>query len=229
MSKRFAVALAAAALVGCGNNGGGGPGGSTLAGSWDLTASTTTSSGTLILDDKSINISIGDYTFLMHVNGAQADLTWSSRYGGISQVKVTHAPAALDLGAIPLQVGGDWTFSTPSGQGGCLGTLSPAAWTGSCTQVDVSTPIYDLYDSPNAHATRVATHDSMFGDLGGDWTVSNGGAAHLDVSVAGNTLQATLYSSAGTTSSEGGLMLAFNGGLASGTTSGGVEFSAQRR
>ena len=80
MSKHFAVALiAAGALAGCG--GGGGPGvvgGSSLTGTWDLTASSSTSSGTLILDDKSINVSIGGYTFLMHVNGAQADLTWKS-------------------------------------------------------------------------------------------------------------------------------------------------------
>src|SRR3954449_11109763 len=100
MSRGFLIASLLLASCGgssrgFGGDGGGSPfgdlagGGSSLAGRWELTATGSSTKGTLILDATSINVSIGSYIFLMHVNGAQADLTWQSPESGQIAVDVT--------------------------------------------------------------------------------------------------------------------------------------------
>ena len=73
-------------------------------------------------------------------------------------------------------------------------------------------------------AQRRAVLASMFGDLGGSWTVVTPSAT-CDVTFQDNTFSASCSQSG----SQGTLDLTFTDGLASGKTSQGAELSAKRR
>ena len=115
-------------------------------------------------------------------------------------------------------------FAGPGG-GSCVGSLRADAATGGCTHAGASPyPMPSL--NRQVHATRMQKLDSIFGELGGTWSIADDGAGSCTVTFSGATLSASCKNG---TSSAGGITITFSDGVASGFSDGGVEFSARRR
>jgi hypothetical protein len=136
-------------------------------------------------------------------------------------------PQAISMGQLPVQAGGTWMFAAqqPGDTGTCTGKLLPAQITAACQGVSGIPTTLPLLNGAGS-ALRVAPLPSIFGDLGGDWEL-NGQNSHCAAKLNGNVFTATCDRSAGFTG--GSITLVFGDGVASGTTSKGIEVAARRR
>jgi hypothetical protein len=135
----------------------------------------------------------------------------------------------MNLGIIPLDVGGAWTFSSPDGSQQCVAGLSAAQVQGSCNSDLFNWPYPVPAPQPGVAYMAVRTQQlvSVFGDLGGTWqaTDGTGGAGSCTVTFQGSTFSASCSGSF-----TGTVQLTFNGtNLASGTASNGLELSAHKQ
>jgi hypothetical protein len=209
---KYGIVICLIAL-GCGNNSTGG--GTSLVGTWELAgAMGGPAQGTLILTASHLTVNLGGDVFDLQVDGTPA-LSWTD-HNRPASISATHTGGGVNLGILPLALGGDWTFTGASG-GQCSASLQSASIIGSCAGAGYS-PLLAL--NRHATATRIAKLDSVFGDLGGTWTVSDGGGSCTI------TLQsATIMGSCG----GGGVSMTFGDGVVSGHTDSGGEFSARRQ
>ena len=208
-------------IMACG--GSGGSGSSSLLGTWDLVGATGGApQGTLVLTSSRLTITVGSVVVALSVDG-KPTFDWTDG-DGPTPITATHAGAGVDFGIVPLQLGGDWTFTGAQG-GSCSASVQSASLLGSCSGVGrAPAPLPSL----NRHATAMRTRElgSVFGDLGGAWSVSDDHGASCNITVQGATIMASCSSHG---SSAGGVSLTFGDGVVSGTTDSGVEFSARRR
>jgi hypothetical protein len=214
------TALLAASCGGGSNNGDGGGGlPSTLAGTWDLSASSGV--GALTLSSSRLQVSMGGAVFDLQL-GTAPSLAWTDASGALA-IQTTQIPATVDFGVLPLGLGGDWTFAAKGAS--CAGSIRADSATGGCT--NAGRPPSAL-PSLNRHVTahRTATSDSIFGALGGTWSISDDGAGSCSANFVGATLTASCKSGS---TKVGGITVTFSDGLASGSTDSGAEFSARRR
>jgi hypothetical protein len=184
----------------------------------------------MVVAQDSLELDLGA-THLTVVGGSHPSVTWSQD-GGTGGIVARRTPAAMDLGIAPLGVGGDWTFTSPSNADRCVASLSPATWSGSCTDDVSGWPTEVTAPAPNVTYTAVRTQqvDSVFGDLGGVWTATDGkgGPGSCTVTFQGSAFSSVCNAAAG--SLEGTVQLTFDGtSSASGTTSHGYELSAHKQ
>jgi hypothetical protein len=188
-----------------------------LVGTWELAGAVGSApQGTLLLTSSRLSINLGGDGFDLKVDGTPT-FSWVD-HGASPSITATHTNGSFNGGALPLGIGGDWTFSGTTG-GSCSASLQSASFVGDCAGVGYGSPI-DL--NRHAIATRIKQLDSAFGDLGGTWTVSDSNGGSLMATLQGATVRATL-------SSGGGITVTFGDGMASGTTDSGAEFSARRQ
>ena len=196
------------------------PGSSYGTHAWVMTISATTfsmsnSSGSL------------DYT-----DGATKQLTWTTS-GGVTPVIVGNLPSALNSGSVPLALGGDWSFSSSSGDEICTLSVAAASATGSCQgsrqYVGGGNWPSHLPSPMNGRtytASRITTMTSQLGDLGGQWQLSNGAAGSCTAVLQGNSITARCSEAQPLT---GSLQMTLGSDCVASGTSGGYELSARRR
>jgi hypothetical protein len=108
---------------------------------------------------------------------------------------------------------------------GCNYNLGPTALSISCTSRVARPPSWPELSNAIVTASRDESLASILGDIGGRWTVSSGNAT-CQAALEGNTVTLTCVNAKSYT---GQVTLNVNGDRISGTTSGGIEFTAQRR
>ena len=217
---------------GGGGNGGSGAGGggggvtglpSTLAGTWELSGSSAGSvDGLLVLSSTSAHLTVGGGTFDLQA-GSTPSFTWSTA-SEAQMFTASHTPVAVDFGALPLALGGDWAFHGP-GNGSCVGSIRGDAASGGCSGAgEPPSPVPSL--NRQVQVTHASKLDSIFGALGGTWTLTDNGGGACTFTFQGATLSASCKDGS---DPAGGVTITFSDGLASGFTDSGAEFSARRR
>ena len=132
-------------VVGCNNNSGTGSAGS-LTGTWELVGGPPggAAAGTLVLTPSRLTINISGNVFDLQT-GSAPTFSWTD-HRGATPITATHGGGSLDPGILAIGIGGDWTFSGPSG-GSCNASLQATSIVGSCAGVGDG-PLFDL----NHHA-----------------------------------------------------------------------------
>ncbi len=209
----------------------GSPTPTTLAGTWDVQGSSgnsSPSSATIVIDGSHFSYSATNGDSLAFTSQAGPVLLWHAPPDDPVNIATTYATASLQQGIIPLPLGGQWTFA-----GSENGTLCQAA----IGAPQLSASCIGTYGFPNPlpnsingaiKGVRTSTAASLFGDLGGTWHIADlgGGSGACDATFSGNTFSVT-RSDAGEWT--GSASLTFCDGIAAGSTSSGVEFSAHRQ
>ncbi len=190
---------------------------SNLAGTWDLIATRTSSGsksiGTLTWNDSSAVLSLDSETVTFTLSGATGTVT-DKRSTSSDTVSIQHTAAAGDPGSLGINPFGTWVFTDTTGGDTCTATLSAGSFSNSCSGA-----------TDQWTAQRTTTKDSIFGDLGGDWTFTAGSTtctAHL----VGSTFSASCGETGGSQTS---VTLTVSGNVLSGTTSDGYELSGNKR
>jgi len=237
----FVVAVGVMALGCASSKDGDGPGGAqgpgggqaagSLQGTWDVVGSRlglqNQMSFVVTLQPSSFAVvtSHGSLNALISGTGATIDVEESSP----RQVVATHSGRGqLNLGALPVDISGNWMLaSTPADGSSCSWSLGAGTVSGSCTDAD-----FDLDWAPDPGTgtmtgSRTRVVQSIFGDLGGEWTVTFSEGASMTAIFEGNTL--SLSGSEALGGRVSWINLSFDGNTASGTGSDSIEFSAQRR
>lgn len=196
-------------------------GASALAGTWDLTATPmsgrASTSGSLVLSPSHLELTIGGKTLKLEGSGSAITFT-STR-----SIAVTHEAAALDTGALPLDIGGIWSAASADGAQQCHARLTASAASADCTDVDSGDWGLALHGAVTG--TRVHALASSFGDLGGQWLITQGDAS-CNAVFEGTDVTVTCTRNGVRT---GSLSLHVTDSLASGTSSDGLELAARRR
>jgi hypothetical protein len=129
----------------------------------------------------------------------------------------------LDLGAIPFNVSGEWFLSATGTPSGCTLAVNAEQALLGCGDANgpswLPSPRWSSISGPKAESLP-----SMFGDLGGLWLLK-GLNSSCDVRFEGSTIGGVCRGRSETTT----FNVTFDGDSASGSSSEGLEFSAQRR
>jgi len=198
----------------------------TIAGTWDVQGSQTNATpttATLVIDDSHFTFAVtgGDSLTFSEQTGTLS-LTWQDEYETLP-IASTHTSATLSEGIIPLGIGGSWTFTSQSS--GCTASVAASQFGATCSDVEgLPDPLPYRLDG-TATGQRTSTASSIFGDLGGVWHIAAGSAGG-DATFSGNTFSVVW---SGDPWGNGAVSVVFCDGIASGTTSDGVEFSAHLR
>jgi hypothetical protein len=204
----------------------------TLAGTWDVQGSSGSSSptsATLVIDGShfSYGATHGDsLAFTAQAGGPL--LVWHAPPDNPVTIGTTYATASLQQGVIPLPIGGQWTFAGSDHGTLCQAAIGAPQLTASCTGTHgFPNPLPSSIDGA-IRGVRTSTAASLFGDLGGTWHISDvgGGSGSCDATFTANTFSVTCDNAGEWT---GLATVTFCDGIAAGTTSSGVEFSAHRQ
>jgi hypothetical protein len=203
-----------------------------IQGTWDLvTTGSSSAQATLTIDANTFSFSADGSSLTLSVSGGTMTLIWSDhRHEAQTDpprqvpITATYAGSPLNVGVVPLALGGQWSFSSTTDSEACIASLSSTAFNASCTDVH-STPFGTVDGTVMGQRTQALP--SIFGDLGGQWHLTgNRGGAGADVTLSGNSFVATV---GGSGDLGGSVSAKVCDGKASGVTSGGVEFAGQRR
>jgi hypothetical protein len=241
MRMTVVVATLGLMLAGCGSSSGGAgtsngsPGGSSVAsleGTWDFTGTDETlmSAGTITVDTSSITITANGGMWSLTKQGGTLAVSYSDERGDESATGTQTASGAVSFGAFPFDASGSTMITEvpadPDKEAGtCQGTLTASAITAGCTSVG-RPPKPAPRMNGTFSATKISSADSIFGDIGGMWTGTNGSNQSCSITLQGAGLSTDCT---GTGLLKGMLTMAFTDTIASGTTTAGVEFSATRR
>ncbi len=147
-------------------------------------------------------------------------------YEGEAAKATRQRESDMNLGVMPLPLAGALRFTGVPDEGdGCDYNLDAEELTIECTDSIVTPGNLPELNSADLDAVRTSELESIFGELGGRWTVT---AEDVDCSVVfeGNAIDVSCER-AGATS--GDLTVTVEDGRISGSTSAGIEFTAQRR
>jgi VCBS repeat-containing protein len=190
---------------------------SSLAGTWDVISTRVSSGskniGTLTWNESSSVVTVEHSTMTFTLNGAAGTVTLKDS-NSTDSILIQHTSGAGDPGSLGVNPFGSWVFTNYKGGDSCTATLSPESFTNVCAG-----------ESDSWTAQHTATKDSIFGDLGGDWTFTAGSdtcTGHL----VGSTFSASCGHTGG---SQDTVTLTVNGTMLSGTTSDGYELSGTKR
>ena len=233
-------------VVGCGGSSSGGSLGgqasagggtgsgstSTLAGTWDFlgTQGTTMATGTLSIDAGSISVVANGGSLTLSRQGDALTLSYSDDVVTKTAMGQQSGGGTVSFGAIPFDLSGTVSLTeVPTdpdiSAGTCGGTLTQSAITATCQKVGRPPRPAPRRLNGTLSATRSAPMSSIFGDLGGVWTGSGASGDSCTVTIQGNSVATSCTGGA----LAGSITMVFSGNVASGTTSAGIEFSAQRR
>jgi hypothetical protein len=193
-----------------------------LEGTWDVIATHPDGAQGLVtveVNDSAVFVrsEVGDGT-LLDVGDRAAlmlDLA-SSKSGRLDSLHARRtASPARDVGVLPLDVSGDWTFGER-----CSSRLDDELSL-KCGEA----PGAPAFANGATTGRQVTTAASQFGSLGGQWSFQLP-AGQCDATLQGDTLNA---SCSGTRGLDGTLSVQWGQGKLSGTLGNGIEFTAIRR
>jgi hypothetical protein len=218
------------------------PGSSPLSGTWDVISSVggPTRTATLTLQPTLFELTWDELDVTADLSNVVPNITYTIHSDDSHQsgaVTATHLAQPLDLGQMPYgMLGGSWNFrGRESDQ--CTANVQPGAIEVDCS--NLAPPLISTLQgfdfgknmplgTGTSTAQRTSTADSMFGELGGAWTVVTP-LAKCDVTFQANRVHASCNQSWRLGQTRVGLLdLTVENGVASGTTNAG-EFSARRR
>jgi hypothetical protein len=212
-----------------------------ITGTWDLTGSVSdigeSVTGTLTIEPEVFSLELGSVFVHYSPDSAPELQVRPSRgdaYGQgqareqegreVSNFDVTRETnEPIDLGVIPLRIGGRWYAEEMSGKEECQAFARRGTIAGACQ------PILSGWDYGAFAAEQLERSSSIFGDLGGTWNVHNyffmtGGCTAI---LRGTTFIAQC---AGTgESTDGKITFTMQDGFGSGSSDEGLEISAVRR
>jgi len=230
--KTGIILVLAAACVGCsGSTDDGDEATGSLRGTWDVVGSSLgrqESTFVVTLEPSSFTVVTADDSLHVLLAGDGADIAFSYSRQIDSVVATQGAHGQANLGALPIDISGDWNFSSSQpGGGNCSWSLEADAVSGSCNESNFR-PIW-APDPGTGTMTgrRTRAAQSMFGDLGGEWTLNFTDGGSLTAVFEGNNMALTLSDEIAR--SVRWFNLTFDGDSAYGTADGGLEFSANRR
>jgi hypothetical protein len=197
-----------------------------LAGTWEVIGSRmgdVPKSALVTISSESLVVTSWKAFFqaVLHGNTFDMSLRDSLHY----DFAATRADGPGNAGIIPLPIFGDWdahAANTP----GCTISAKPDLATASCTKVGALPDWMERTGVATLQATRTRALASEFGDLGGEWTFTTAVGASCSIRVEGSTISADC-TNAGSATGNGSIV--FEGDSAHGSTSAGIEFTAQRR
>jgi hypothetical protein len=195
-----------------------------LSGTWDVIVSRAdgeAATSTVTLSPTQLQVA-GDLEIVALIADDVIDIA----YEGEAVRATRQGGSDMDLGVLPLPLAGLLRFAgVPDEGGGCEYGLGPEELTIVC-RGEISTP-NDLPELENAdlNAVRTEMDYSIFGDLGGRWSVT---AEDLDCSVVfeDSTIDVDCTQAG---SGSGEVTITVESNRISGSTSAGIEFTAQRR
>jgi hypothetical protein len=158
---------------------------------------------------------------VLHGNTFDMTLSGSGNY----EFSATRTDGPGSAGIIPLPLFGEWdahAVNTP----GCTISAKPDLATATCTKVSGLPDWMESSGAATLRATRTSTLASEFGDFGGEWTFTTAVGASCSIRVEGSTISAECTNARNAT---GSATVVFEGDSAHGSTSAGIEFTAQRR
>lgn len=130
------------------------------------------------------------------------------------------ADSPMQLGAMPLPLDGTIHFAeADSPQNGCGSVLTDSAFSFTC-----SGDVGGGFNNSKTTATKSQSLVSAFGDVGGVWSVTSGNA-QCTATLEGSTIEVTCEGGG----ANGSITITLDGDRVTGLTSGGAEFTAQRR
>jgi hypothetical protein len=207
---------------------------SDISGTWDLYGSSRVYgwaiTGTLTIDATRFLLTL-DSASVNYIAGSPPSLSYVRPFTGQDNTyTVTKTDNPVDLGVIPLDVGGTWTFTRPGDPlAHCDAQVGPGTFGGRCSNVWYApSSLPDL--NHTVSATRTTVLPSVFGELGGVWQlVSDGGSqGRCTARFEGSELIASCNSSFDAMNNST-LVFTLGDGIASGSSDEGLEISAVRR
>ncbi len=197
-------------------------------GTWDaLVSGSGGSEGSAVItvDGSNFVVATKESTLAFSVNGGAMTLTWTDGAKAPAATNVTRAASAVDLGVIPLAMGGQWTFAGTTASDTCTASFTGGGFNASCVNAAMAIGRIDGALS----GIRQQEKSSIFGALGGVWRlVSEGGSGSIDATISGNVLT-VVENRASSTGSPDWFTMKMCNAAASGKTSDGVEIAATRR
>jgi hypothetical protein len=217
-----------------GNDGGAGGGGGPVEGCGDATTNTIAGNWDLLSTGNSTHVKVSvdatSFTFVhdvqelaFKVTGGTMSLVW--REPTPVPITVAQTTSALDVGVLPLAVGGDWLFSSADSTQSCKASVRAAALTASCNGVQ-ATPLGAL--SGTMIGERTTSLPSLFGDLGGVWHLASGRGS-IDVTVSRNEFKVVSNGLGNLSGHPLTLDVKICNGTLTGTTSDGAELAGTRQ
>jgi hypothetical protein len=197
---------------------------STLSGTWSLIGTQnggSQSSAELTIDGSTFAFTAGAQSLTFTANGGVTTLVWQDG-GRQSPINSQHTSSTLGGGLIPLALGGQWSFASPTGPENCIGSVSPTEFNGSCNHAP--SPWGSQLDG-SLVAQRTSQASSIFGDLGGTWHMTSNQGTAFDSSFVGNTFTSTVSGA----HDSGTVTIKICADSLSGVTSGGFEIAGTRR
>jgi len=160
-----------------------------IAGTWDIIDSqdgTKQGASVLTIDASTFSFTRNVTTLSLTVSGDTLTLSYTDKTK-TTPINASRTANPVDIGVIPLALGGDWTFASQTDAEQCTASFGAAGFNATCNHVN-GTPAGTL--DGTMVGQRVATAPSVFGQLGGDWTFQSGSGA-ANVSFKGNLFTAT--------------------------------------
>lgn len=197
-----------------------------LTGTWELVGSrvgdvqrsalVTISSGSLV-----VTTWRGNFQSLQHGNTFDMSFVGGSAY----QFAAARTDGPGNAGIIPLPLFGEWDAHAVNAPG-CTVSAKPDLASASCSKASGLPDWMEQNGTATLQATRTSALASEFGDFGGEWTFTTAVGASCSIHVEGNTISATCTNARNAT---GNGSLTLDGDTGHGSTSAGIEFTAQRR
>jgi hypothetical protein len=197
-----------------------------LTGTWEVVGSrlgdvqksalVTVSAGSLVVTTWK-----GNFQALQHGNTFDMSFVGGSTY----KFAAARTEGPGNTGIIPLPLFGEWDAHAANSPG-CTVSVKPDVASASCSKASGLPDWMELNGTATLQATRTSTLASQFGDFGGDWTFTTGVGASCSIRVEGQTISATCTNARNAT---GNASLTLDGDTGHGSTSAGIEFTAQRR
>lgn len=154
---------------------------SQLTGTWDVIAAYPGGESTAVLELWPERFSFVSSGSQVLAELGKLPIAISGSVDGVkANVRTTHRKEALDLGVLPFDLGGAWSFQSEA-RGGCTGEAAADYFELDCTNVGGTLGKqlmnYDLVDhkmlgSGRSSAQQVSKRESIFGALGGTWSVT---------------------------------------------------------
>lgn len=202
-----------------------------LEGVWDVTGAAPGSApvtGTVEITPTRFSVEFQPSSLTMTIaSGSRVVTVWRKDALSGTDITTTRSPIAFDPGAIPLPVGGMWSFASPNPNDTteCAGNLSSTAFQGGCNKSISGKPSDIPSLRGSAQANKTSTLPSSFGDFSGRWEFT-GDAGGCVATFEQNTITWACPKPGGF---GGQATLAFTSTTASGTTSTGMQLSALKR
>jgi len=207
-----------------GTSGGSTAGSGDLSGTWDLIISDSdgdASTATVTVSPSLLEV-VGEGVELLAIIGAN-DINVAYDNEAVDATRLS--PANVDLGIFPLPLSGSLHFSSAGGDGSCDTSLQAESFTLTCTGGIHAGGDLPRLDNADASASKASSLPSVFGDLGGRWSYQDE-RTNCSLTLEGNSITVDCT---GARTYTGNATLTVDGDRISGSTNGGIEFTAQRR